>query len=98
MEETTATNFKTDDTSLATFLSLSFDVVEYRWEDRACFWYFENTDDLAAQVRDYTGGSARVDPRKYSAKFAKRKSEMFNARQQHRKDKQTAKATRAEGG
>lgn len=91
-------DFRTDDTSLATFLSLEIDPTGYKWVDKACFWFFPNSDRLASLVRDFSGGDARVDPRKYSSAYSKRKKEMNQAMQDHRKKKRELKATRAESG
>lgn len=86
--------FRTDDTSLATYLSLHIEPKEYKWEERVCFWYFPDSPELAALVRDFSGGEARVDPREYSTMFSKRKKEMYQAQQEYRR-RGTGKVTRA---
>lgn len=73
--------FKTDDTSLATFLSLYIEPTKHEWDGDACFWFFPNDEELAGLVRDFAGGNARVDPRAYSSQFSKRKKEMYQAQQ-----------------
>lgn len=77
--------FKTDDTSLATFLSLHIEPLQFQWEERACFWYFPDSAELASLVRDFSGGEARVDPRIYSSMFSKRKKELYQAQQEYRR-------------
>lgn len=74
--------FRTDDTSLATFISLYVEPVKHGWEETACFWYFPDSEKLASLVRDYTGNTALVNPRKYSAIFSIRKQEMYQARKE----------------
>ena len=85
--------FKTDNTSLATYLSLTFEPVKYQWEERACFWYFKNSPELAQQVTEYSGGEARVEPRAYSAMFSNRKKELFQAQRDNRAAKNQQKAS-----
>lgn len=71
--------FKTNDMSMAAFLSLSTEPLRVEWNDKdnSCYWYFQDTVELSDLVTDFSGGKASVDPKVYSYRYAQMKKDMF---------------------
>lgn len=68
--------------ALAAYLQFHFPIREVRWEQSngwrgSCFWYFDDSDDLADQVADFIGGAAQVDPKEYNDIVGRMKKQMF---------------------
>lgn len=77
--------WKTNDMSLAAFLVLHSEPVRSEWsvQDNTCYWYFADSQELAALVSSFSGNQALVDPKVYSYRYAQMKKEMFALKDSH---------------
>lgn len=72
--------FRTDDLSIAAFLSLTLGVdPTLEWEMASCYFVFEPGEDLNKLVYDYVSGAARVEPGAYNLEHGKIKKAMFSS-------------------
>lgn len=70
--------FETEEMALTAYLrAMEFEVEKVYWREGACKWVFEDSDELRNAVTQFSGGEARVDPKKYNRIFSKMKSEMY---------------------
>ena len=73
--------WRTDDMSLAAFLAIKFPVLSVEWHGNSCYWFFEDSDELADEVSDYAGDIAKVNPREHSSMVGRLKREMFSVKE-----------------
>ena len=72
--------FRTDDLSIAAFLSLSLGVDPVlEWEMSSCYFVFEPGEDLNQLVYEYVSGAAMVEPCAYNLEHGKIKKAMFSS-------------------
>lgn len=71
--------WKTNDMSLAAFLSLHAEPEDAVWDvkDNTVYWFFFETPELTALVASFSGNQAQVDPKVYSYRYAQMKKDMF---------------------
>lgn len=61
--------FETSHTTCAVYLVYSGFEAEVQWEGPTCYFFFQNTSELQAEVLKFVSGQARVEPSQYSNTF-----------------------------